>query len=180
MQDIVQQDSPVLREVSKPVPDSMFATKKLTDLIADMTTALDAEPDGVALAAPQIGVSRRVFIVRYDRTLPPPKEGEKREASVGVYINPAIIKSSRKRAVLEEGCLSVRGVYGHTLRHERATVRAQDVNGATFERGGGGILAQIFQHEMEHLEGGLFIDYAEDVVEVRPDHAHDHDTEPAP
>jgi peptide deformylase len=185
MKEIVQKDNPVLREVSKPVPESMFGTKKLTDLIKDMSEALDAEPDGVAIAAPQIGVSLRVFVVRYDRTLPPPKksetseetdshtESERRPADVGVYINPKIVKSSRKRELVDEGCLSVRGLYGHTMRHNRATVRAQDANGKHFERGGGGILAQIFQHEMEHLEGTLFIDHAEDIIEVKHDGAYD-------
>jgi peptide deformylase len=169
MREIVQKEDPVLRKASKPVPEKLFGTPELTELIADMTRALDAEPDGVALAAPQIGVSKRVFIVRYDRTLPPPAEGAPAHApDVGVYINPSFVRSSRRRVLVDEGCLSVRGIYGHTLRHERATVRAQDASGKMFERGGGGILAQIFEHEIEHLDGTLFIDHAEDLVEVPP------------
>jgi len=168
MKEIVQKNDPVLRQMSKPVPKALFGTKELDTLIADMSEALDAAPDGVALAAPQIGVSRRVFIVRYDRTLPPPAAtDEARPADVGVYINPKFVKSSRRRELVDEGCLSVRGYYGHTLRHTRATVRAQRADGSVFERGGGGILAQIFEHEMEHLDGGLFIDHAEDLVEVK-------------
>ena len=61
---------------------------------------------------------------------------------------------------MEEGCLSVRGTYGKTYRHERATVRARDAEGKPFERGGGGLLAQVFQHETDHLNGILFIDHA--------------------
>ena len=178
MKEIVQKDALVLRKTSKPVPKAMFGTKKLATLIADMSEALDAAPDGVALAAPQIGVLLRVFIVRYDRTLPPSAAGAPvRAADVGVYINPQFVKSSRRRELVDEGCLSVRGIYGHTLRHSRATIRALRADGGAFERGGGGILAQIFEHEMEHLEGTLFIDHAEDLVEAKHEeqpetHAH--------
>jgi peptide deformylase len=169
---IVDRDDPVLRTVSVPVPEELFGTPKLKKLIKDMSEALDKEPDGVALAAPQIGVGLRVFIVRHDRTLPtPPKDAATAEApapkaDVEAYINPSFVKTSRKRALVDEGCLSVRGVYGHTLRHERATVRARRPDGSTFERGGGGILAQIFEHEIDHLDGTLFIDHAEDLVET--------------
>jgi peptide deformylase len=71
---------------------------------------------------------------------------------------------------MDEGCLSVRGIYGKTMRHERATVKARDKQGISFERGGGGILAQIFQHETDHLNGILFIDHATHTKEA--DHAH--------
>ncbi len=70
---------------------------------------------------------------------------------------------------MDEGCLSVRGIYGKTYRYNRATVRAQDENGVTFVRGGGGLLAQIFQHETDHLEGILFTDHAIDLYEFYPD-----------
>ncbi|MEJ0053313.1 MAG: peptide deformylase [bacterium] len=175
MRKIVQKDDPVLRQVSKPVPGDMFGGKELSKLIADMEKVLDAEPDGVALAAPQVGVSLRLFIVRYDRTLPPLPEGAPpRPADVGVYANPGFVKSSRRRELVDEGCLSVRGMYGRALRHERATVRAQDAGGTSFERGGGGLLAQIFEHEIEHLDGTLFIDHAEDLIEVKREEEETH------
>ena len=63
----------VLREIAKPVPEELFGSVKLSHLIKDMSDALDKEPEGVALAAPQVGVSYRLFIVRKDRTLPTPK-----------------------------------------------------------------------------------------------------------
>lgn len=169
---IVQDGELVLRKISEPVPDGLFGTPELAGIIKDMEETLDGQLDGVALAAPQIGIPYRIFIVRYDRTIPPPPMGE-HPADVGVYINPEFVKSSRRRVEMDEGCLSVRGIYGKTMRHERSTVRAKDVDGNIFERGGGGLLAQIFQHETDHLNGILFIDHATDCTEVRkdsPDH----------
>ena len=137
-----------------------------------MAAALDREPDGVALAAPQVGNSQRLFIVRVDRTLPTPPEGASAPTpEVEVYINPEIVKTSRKRAKADEGCLSIRGVYGATKRHERVTVRARREDGSTFERGAGGLLAQIFEHEVDHLNGILFTDHAENVIRLQHEHA---------
>lgn len=158
---IVQNGDPVLREVALPVAAGEFGTPELLELIDRMKAALDAEQDGVALAAPQIGVSKRIFVIRYDRMLPPPELNEpERPVEVGVFINPEFVRASRRREEMEEGCLSVRGTYGATLRHDRATMRAYDEYGKKFERGGGGILAQAFQHETDHLDGILFIDHA--------------------
>ncbi|MBU6321633.1 MAG: peptide deformylase [Patescibacteria group bacterium] len=174
MKEIVQEGAEVLREVAAPVEESAFGSEELAKLVADMTDALEAEPDGVALAAPQVGVSERVFIVRMDRVdVPLLPEGEEapaapRPALVDVYVNPEIVKTSRRRQTADEGCLSVRGIYGTTHRHERVTLRARREDGSRFERGAGGLLAQIFEHEVDHLNGVLFIDAAEDLVEVRP------------
>lgn len=154
------------------MPESLFGTEELSRLVADMAEALDAEPDGVALAAPQIGVSARLFIVRKDRTLPPPpQEAGPRAAEIEAYINPEIFKTSRKRARADEGCLSVRGTYGTTNRHERVSIRARREDGSRFTRGAGGLLAQIFEHELDHLNGILFIDHAEHLVHIEPQHA---------
>ncbi len=175
---IFQDGDPVLRQVSAPVPESMFGSLELSGMLTDMVDTLDGQPDGVALAAPQVGFSYRIFIVRYDRMERDDERTKDMGPTVGVFINPEFTKSSRKRDEMQEGCLSVRGLYGTTLRHERATVRAQDERGVWFTRGGGGILAQAFQHEIDHLDGILFIDHAEDVH--TPTHEDDtHLTEPA-
>ena len=171
MTSIVQDGEPVLRKIAPPVPEELFGTEELSKIITDMTESLDAQPDGVALAAPQIGISLRIFIVRYDRIAAP--EDPPLPTEVGVYINPEFLKSSKRRVSMDEGCLSVRGVYGKTERHNRASVRARTADGSVFERGGGGILAQIFQHETDHLNGILFIDHATDLVEVHRDESHD-------
>ena len=169
MKEIVQDGTPVLRKAAEPVPEELFGSAELARLIARMEKALDREPDGVALAAPQIGVSYRLFIVRKDRTLPsvtPEEESVPVPLETEAYINPEIIKTSRRRARTDEGCLSVRGTYGTTLRHERVTVRARRPDGTWFERGGGGLLAQIFEHEIDHLNGTLFIDHAEHLIHI--------------
>ena len=166
---ILQDGDPALRQTAQPVPQELFGTPELKQILTDMADTLETQADGVALAAPQIGISYRIFIVRYDRTLSPEptEEDDNSEsqpsapvASLGVFINPKFVRSSRRRTEMDEGCLSVRGIYGTTYRHERATVRAQDADGKVFERGGGGLMAQIYQHETDHLEGILFIDHA--------------------
>ncbi len=167
METIVQEGNPVLREEALEVASEEFNTPELRTLLKKMNEALEAEHDGVALAAPQIGVSKRIFIVRYDRLVAPP-EGVVLPADVGVYINPEFTRTSRKREVMDEGCLSVRRIYGKTYRFIRATVRAQNEDGSFFERGGGGLLAQIFQHETDHLNGFLFTDHADELYEMQP------------
>ncbi|OGG40435.1 peptide deformylase [Candidatus Kaiserbacteria bacterium GWA2_50_9] len=169
MKEIVQDGAEVLREIAKPVPEKLFGSAELAKLIRDMEEALDEKPEGVALAAPQVGISWRLFIVRKDRTLPPvvvPKGATPPPTEVEIYINPEIIKTSRRRARTDEGCLSVHGVYGTTKRHERVSIRARHPDGKPFTRGGGGILAQIFEHEIDHLNGILFIDNAEHLIQI--------------
>jgi peptide deformylase len=174
MKAILQEGEPILREKAKPVPEKMFGTAELATLIREMKAALNPEEDGVALAAPQVGIPYQIFIVRVDRTLPAPAEGEPPHAvEERVYINPEITKTSRRKAKMDEGCLSVRGVYGTTKRHERVTLKARAEDGARFTRGAGGLLAQIFEHETDHLKGILFIDHAEQLVHIR------HSNEPA-
>ena len=167
IQQILQDGDPVLRQTALPVPQELFGTPELKQILTDMTDTLETQADGVALAAPQIGISYQIFIVRYDRTLPSADSDDETQAStetpepaLGVFINPTFVRSSRRRTEMDEGCLSVRGIYGTTYRNERATVRAQDADGKIFERGGGGLMAQIYQHETDHLEGILFIDHA--------------------
>ena len=177
---ILQDGDPLLRQVAQPVPEGMFGTPELDRILTDMSETLDGQVDGVALAAPQVGISFRIFIVRYDRMNT--REGDVPEdlsPEVGVYINPEFVKSSKKRDEMQEGCLSVRGIYGTTLRSTNATMRAQDERGVWFERGGGGILAQAFQHETDHLDGILFIDHAEEIHEQTREDETEHGTEPA-
>lgn len=182
MKEIVQEGAVVLRERALPVPESLFGTNELARLVSDMAEALDRYPEGVALAAPQVGVSYRLFIVRKDRTLPvpvpkksvaslpaqagelPPREPA--QPQIEVYINPEIVKTSRKRAQADEGCLSVHGVYGTTERHERVTIKARGLDGSHLQRGAGGLMAQIFEHEIDHLNGILFIDHAKRLIRL--------------
>ena len=77
-----------------------------------------------------------------------------------VFINPELIRASRKKAEMSEGCLSVRDIYGTVLRHEKASIKALDENGQPTTYHGAGLLAHIFQHEIDHLNGILFTDIA--------------------
>jgi peptide deformylase len=164
---IMQNGEKVLRSKAKPVPASWFGTPKLRQIVDDMAETLDGEMDGVAIAAPQVALPYQIFLVRYDRMKPPLEEGQPpRKADVGIFINPEVVKLSKKSIPMDEGCLSVRHIYGKAKRKTRATVRAYDVEGKQFERGAGGILAQAFQHETDHLKGGLFTDIATELTEI--------------
>lgn len=179
MRTIIQKENPALRKKARAVLLKDITGAKIKQLIRDMKEALSKEEDGVAIAAPQLGVSVRIFVI-VDR-LPEPKKKEtettektdKRAKDLWkniplVYINPTLLKLSREKAWMDEGCLSVRPFYGKVSRSKKATIRAYDENGIAFERGASGLLAQIFQHEIDHLDGTLFTDKAKDVVEIKP------------
>lgn len=167
---ILQRDEPVLREKAKAVPVEEITSKKIKDVIVRMKKAVHAEDDGVAIAAPQIGESLQIFVVN-STALEIASGGqveEGKEPEDLVFINPEFVRLSKKKKKMEEGCLSVRWLYGEVLRSERATIRAYDEKGEKVERGAGGLLAQIFQHEMDHLDGTLFIDKAENIRDLPP------------
>jgi peptide deformylase len=148
-----------LRAHATLVKKSEFGTEELKNIIAVMQKSLAKENDGVALAASQIGISKRIFVVS------PLAYEETAKWKPLVFINPTLTKMSRKMEERQEGCLSVRWIYGKTKRHVSATVDAFDVDGNKFSFGGSGLLAHIFQHEVDHLEGVLFIDHGYDLEE---------------
>jgi len=157
---IVQVGAPVLREVARPIAKKDIGSRQLVALIKKMKKVLETEKYGVALAAPQVGESLRLFIIA-GRVLLPEDASEDTVAPPHlVFINPELVRTSRKKVEVSEGCLSVRGKYGSVLRYERATVKALDEEGQPFVHNGSGLLAQIFQHELDHLAGVLFIDKA--------------------
>ena len=175
MRKIVQKDDNVLRQKAKTVPVNEINGSKIKAIIEEMKTALLNEKDGVGLAAPQIGHSLRIFIIANnigERNLHRKKPDTKFKNLKGikpenlVYINPEIIKLSNEKKILDEGCLSVRPLFGKIERSVRTKIKAHDENGNMFERGASGLLAQIFQHEVDHLNGILFIDRATDIKEV--------------
>ena len=140
-----------------------------------MSQILAKEADGVALAAPQIGVSLRLFIVSTKIFAFDKKEDKPKMVTEDlVFINPRITRLSQKKVWLEEGCLSVRFQYGKMKRAAKVTVEAEDRNGQKFTWNGSGIMAQVFQHEIDHLDGILFTDKAIDIKEVKPEDLYDH------
>jgi peptide deformylase len=148
-----------LRLHAREITAEEFGSKELLAKIDAMKRSLSKENDGVALAAPQIGLSDRIFVVA------PSAYEEDAKHKPLVFINPKIIKKSKKTAIMQEGCLSVRWVYGKTKRSVQATVEAFDENGKKFTFGGSNLIAHIFQHEIDHLDGILFIDHGFDFEE---------------
>jgi len=172
---IVQQGNPVLRKVAKEVPISHITKPKIQKVLADMKKALHSQDDGVAIAAPQIAESYRIFIVSgrifdedFIRGKAPETKNLPKVKKIHpdlVFINPVFKKISKDRKLMAEGCLSVRPLYGKVRRATKATMEAYDEHGRKFEKDGTGLLAHIFQHETDHLDGILFVDKARDIHE---------------
>lgn len=142
---IVKLFDPVLEREADAVTE--FDTPQLHKLIDDMFESMYAAK-GVGLAAPQIGISRKIAVI--DTSV-----GENPDDKL-VLINPKILKSEGKQTG-EEGCLSIPGFREQVSRAKRTTVRAQNVKGEWFEMSGEDLLARAFQHEIDHLHGKLYI-----------------------
>jgi len=184
MKEIVQKNDKVLRQNAKEIPIKEITTPKIKKILKEMSVALKSQNDGVAIAAPQIGYSLSIFLVsgkifakgfmenREERlagkkSIDDVIKTEKKIKDI-IFINPKISKLSREKDWLPEGCLSVRWLYGKAYRSKKATITAYDELGKKFTRGASGLLAQIFQHETDHLNGVLFIDHAKDIKEELP------------
>lgn len=170
MKEIVQKEAKVLREVAKEVPIKDIPGFRVQKILNEMKIALASQDDGVAIAAPQIGYPLRIFVVsgKVANIMKKNETDEEEFFPDTVYINPVIKKISKNKKMVEEGCLSVRYLYGKVNRSTKATVEAFDENGNKFIKGGSGLLAQIFQHECDHLDGVLFIDKAKGLEEILP------------
>lgn len=160
MAQLVSQTHPALHAIAEEVPLEEIQSTHIQKIIADMRRALDAYNvqgfNGVAIAAPQIGVGLRIFLVHNTEKT----SKDSTQLPDLIAINPQILKSSKKRHIVGEGCLSVEDQYGAVERATNVTLRAYDEHGKLYERGAGGLLAQIFQHEVDHLDGILFVDRA--------------------
>jgi len=162
MKKIVQKDNDTLHQKAEEVQISDIPSPKIQQLLDEMRETLAAEDDGIALAAPQIDVSLRVFILS-----PPAYETITGKSILhSVFINPIITKQSKDKKLMDEGCLSVRPWYGKVRRSTRITIEAYDERGENFSLKAKGILAQIIQHEVDHLDGILFVDKAKDLIEL--------------
>ncbi len=173
MKKIVQKDHKVLREIAKEIPINQINSPKIKKIINEMSLALKSQNDGVALAAPQIGYSLQIFIVSGKIFHKNFIRGEKIITSDSipqdlVFINPKIIKLSKEKEWMPEGCLSIRYFYGKAYRSKKATISAYDPSGKKITRGASGLLAEIFQHEIDHLNGILFTDKAKEIQEEIP------------
>jgi len=152
---ILNFENPRLRMKSVRVKrvDSSIQTL-IDDMIETMRSA-----EGIGLAAPQVGVLLRVIVAEY-------QEEDDEEAKQTVLVNPEIIEK-RGEWMAEEGCLSVPGFVGTVARAESVTVKGKDRNGKDVRIKTDGILAHILQHEIDHLDGVLYIDYLDSLDELR-------------
>lgn len=151
---IVQYPDPILREKAQPVKKFHARLHKLLDDMAE--TMYDAK--GVGLAAPQVGILKRVIVVD-------PGDG------LIEVVNPELVDLEGEQLAPPEGCLSIPGLLGEVRRANRLKVKGQNRYGEPFEMEAEGYLARIFQHEVDHLNGILFIDRAERVF--RPEEEED-------
>ncbi|GAW87062.1 peptide deformylase [Bathymodiolus platifrons methanotrophic gill symbiont] len=141
---ILEFPDPRLRTVAKPVAN---VDKAIESLVDDMLETM-YEAHGVGLAATQVDIHKRIIVIDTSEDKNNPL----------CLINPEIIKQMGEEES-DEGCLSVPGVFEPVTRAEEITVTAQDQQGKTFELEAGGLLAVCIQHEMDHLQGKLFVDY---------------------
>jgi peptide deformylase len=148
---IVRLGGEILRQ--KAVPVTVFGPK-LEETVTRMIKLM-GKAEGVGLAAPQVGIGERFFTVHL-----------KNEAPLAL-INPSIIETSAETVKLEEGCLSLSGVYADVVRASRIKVQAFDARGKRFVFECGGFLARVIQHETDHLDGVLFFDYLSEFKQKR-------------
>ncbi|MDP4010350.1 MAG: peptide deformylase [Candidatus Spechtbacteria bacterium] len=159
IKEVTQYPAEVLHKIAEPI--SNFGERELKSLIRDMKDTLKNE-DGAGIAAPQIGIAKCVFVI-------PKRYAPKiriwhdistwlRPVRQTVFINPRITYYSKGRGEIDEGCLSVRGKFYPTTRVKKVILRAQNIKGKRFKVRAEGLLARIFQHETDHLNGILFLD----------------------
>ncbi len=182
---IVKNPHSILRKHAKHVLVADIASPHIQELISAMKAALAATPDGVGLAAPQVGKSLAIFIVseeakeidkaeekgwerrrKNETELVQEKPYAPREWKYYVFVNPVVKNTSQKKTGGPEGCLSVPGTFGVVARHEKITVSAYDEHGKKFTRGASRFFARVMQHELDHLDGVLFIDKAKDLITI--------------
>jgi len=143
MLELVKHPDELLRQVSAPVSD---VNGEVADLVAQMIATTAAER-GIGLAAVQVGKLHRIFVTRVPEDDP------------RVFINPVITARSEETSSYEEGCLSFPGLYADVRRSNECTVEAVDEHGKPFRLDADGMLARVVLHEIDHLDGVLFVDY---------------------
>jgi len=154
IREIITLPAPVLRKKARKVTE--FGAE-LQTLIEDMVETMRAAP-GVGLAAPQVNVPLRVIVVEYGD-----EENEEAPKKLFTLVNPEIVRQSEETVIAAEGCLSIPGFVGEVERHDQINLKALNRQGKPVRIKAEGWLARIFQHEMDHLNGVLYIDRADKV-----------------
>lgn len=150
-------DAKFLRKKTVPFDFAKFSRKEVNELVARMRRTMQAA-NGIGLSANQVGLPYRMFVAE----VPDAQGGTKFYA----VFNPKIEKASTAAISYEEGCLSVPGKWGAVVRPERILIAGQDKNGRPAKVKAWGLLARVFQHEMDHLNGKLFIDRTKKVYDA--------------
>ncbi len=168
---IVQYDDPILRQVAKEVPMADITSPYIKDIIASMKETMHAAP-GVGLAAPQVGISLQIAVIEDCEAYMSAMKSEikiergRKPIPFHVIINPKITMMIDPKVAYFEGCLSVNGVSRITARAKAVTVECYDENGEKKVIHADGWYARILQHEIDHLNGKLFIDIADKRTEI--------------
>jgi len=177
VREIITPQNPILRKKGHKVRD--FKDSAFQRLVDDMVeTLLDAP--GVGLAAPQIAVSQRLIVVRLSDDEESRQEYGDDAGVLYVVANPEIVRASREMVEGIEACLSIPGYYGSVDRHVAVTVRGEDRTGKEIRIKARDWLARVFQHEIDHLDGVLFIDRATDIWRTRSREDDESGTQPDP
>jgi peptide deformylase len=161
--EIVKHPNDVLRRKAKPV-ETFDA--KLQTLIDDMIETMRQAP-GVGLAAPQINVPFRLAVIEYGDEPDPEANGDPPNKKLFVIVNPEITRFAEETEVASEGCLSIPGLVGDVERPIAITVKAHNRRGQPVKIKASGWMARIFQHEIDHLNGVLFIDKATKIHQLQ-------------
>lgn len=154
MMRILHDPEPTLRVKSTEMDPGDIQTPETQKLIDEMIETM-RKANGVGIAAPQVGVNKRLIVV---------DDG----SGLGVFVNPRLTSRSARIIDFEEGCLSVPGVWGIVKRHKKVHVKALDRTGKKVVLKADGLLSIIFQHEIDHLDGVLFIDRVERLLKGKP------------
>lgn len=154
VRDIYVIDQPALRRKAKKIDKITPETRQLID---DMIETMRAAP-GVGLAAPQVGASERLIVVEYAEDDESDDGVKPAKKKLYVVLNPEIVWASEERVQGTEGCLSIPGWVGDVARHEAIALKGLNRNGQRIKINAVGWLARIFQHEIDHLDGVLYID----------------------
>lgn len=160
---IVQLDNPILRKRAIKVTSFDADFQKLVDDMVE--TMIDAP--GVGLAAPQVNVSKRLIVVRLSDDEDSREEYGDEAGKLYVLANPEIIKASKEKVEGVEACLSIPGWFGAVDRHEAVVITGLDRHGKPTRVKAKGWLARVFQHEIDHLDGQLYIDIANEVWKAK-------------
>ena len=172
IREIIGPNNPVLRRKARAVENPN--TPATQQLINDMIDTMREAP-GVGLAAPQVAVGQRIAVIEYGEKPEDAPDDFEPEKKLYVVVNPEIVARSEEMVSGTEGCLSLPGYAGNVERHEAVTVKALNRKGRPIKIKARGWLARIFQHELDHLDGVLFIDRASKVWKVEDE---DKDAEP--